>query len=131
MQYIQTDNALLPAGHYSQAIKHAGVLYVSGQLPIDPDSRAHVKGNIEAQARRVFDNIALILQAAGASLNKVIKLVIYIADVGLWAQVNAICAEYFIHHKPVRTIVPVSALHFGFGIEVDCMAACDEYRQWL
>lgn len=126
MQYIQTDNALKPAGHYSQAIKYAGVLYVSGQLPIDPDSGAHVIEDVETQARRVFDNIALILQAAGTSLDKVIKLVIYIADVGLWTQVNAICAEYFIHHKPVRKIVPVSALHFSFGIEIDCMAVCDE-----
>lgn len=126
MQYIQTDNALKPAGHYSQAINHAGVLYVSGQLPIDPDSGAHVIEDFETQARRVFDNISLTLQAAGTSLDKVIKLVIYITDVGLWAQVNAICAEYFMQHKPVRTIVPVSALHFGFGIEIDCMAVCDE-----
>ena len=126
MHYIQTDNALKPTGHYSQAIKHAGMLYVSGQLPIDPDSGAYVAQDFETQARRVFDNITLILQAAGTSLDNTVKLVIYITDVALWAQVNAICTEYFIHHKPVRTIVPVNTLHFGFDIEIDCMVMCDE-----
>ena len=125
MEYIQTDNALKPAGHYSQAIKHAGLLYVSGQLPIDPDSSKKVTGDINTQARCVFDNIKLILNQAGTDLNQVIKLVIYISSVELWNQVNDICGEYFVTHKPVRTIVPTRDLHFDFSIEIDCIAICN------
>jgi|SRR5699024_4560174 len=124
MEYIQTDNALKPAGHYSQAIKHAGLLYVSGQLPIDPDTGEKVTGDIDTQARCVFDNIKLILNQAGTDLNQVIKLVIYISSVSLWNRVNDICGEYFIDHKPVRTIVPTRDLHFGLSVEIDCIAVC-------
>lgn len=125
MEYIQTNNALKPAGHYSQAIKYQGLLYVSGQLPIDPDSGKKVTGTIQAQARRVFDNLKLILAEANTDLNQVIKLVVYISSVELWDEVNQICGEYFVVHKPVRTIVPTRDLHFGVTIEIDCIAACD------
>lgn len=125
MKYIQTDNALKPAGHYSQAIQHAELLYVSGQLPIDPDSGIKVTGDIKIQARRVFDNLSLILKHANTDFNKVIKLVIYISNVEAWSDVNEICGEYFLTHKPVRTIVPTRDLHFGLSIEIDCIAICD------
>ncbi|KPD01778.1 RidA family protein [Moellerella wisconsensis] len=125
MKYIQTDNALKPAGHYSQAIKHAGLLYVSGQLPIDPDTGNKVNGDIKEQANCVFDNLKLILKQADTDINQVIKLVIYISSVELWDQVNDICGDFFISHKPVRTIVPTRDLHFGFNIEVDCIAICE------
>ena len=125
MEYIQTDNALKPAGHYSQAIKHAELLYVSGQLPINPDSGKKVTSDINTQARCVFDNIKLILNQAGTDLNQVIKLVIYISSVELWNQVNDVCGEYFVTHKPVRTIVPTRDLHFDFSIEIDCIAICN------
>lgn len=124
MEYIQTDNALKPAGHYSQAIKHAGLLYISGQLPIEPNSGEKVTGEINIQARRVFDNLGLILNQAGTDFNQVLKLVIYISSVELWNQVNDICGEYFVAHKPVRTIVPIRELHFGLSIEIDCIAVC-------
>jgi 2-iminobutanoate/2-iminopropanoate deaminase len=125
MEYIQTDNALKPAGHYSQAIKHAGLLYVSGQLPIDPDTGAKVDGDIKAQASQVFENLNIILKQADTDIDKIIKLVIYISNVELWAPVNDICGDYFVSHKPVRTIVPTRDLHFGFHIEVDCIAMCE------
>lgn len=125
MEYISTNNALKPSGNYSQAIKHAGLLYVSGQLPIDPNSGKKITGNIETQARRVLDNLELILKRAGTDLDHVLKLVIYISDVEFWGQVNMICGEYFISHKPVRTIIPTRDLHFGFNIEIDCIAICN------
>lgn len=125
MEYIQTDNALKPAGHYSQAIKHAGLLYVSGQLPIDPDTGNKVNGDIKEQANCIFNNLKLILKQADTDMNQVIKLVIYISSVELWNQVNDICGDYFVSHKPVRTIVPTRDLHFGFNIEVDCIAICE------
>lgn len=125
MEYIQTDNALKPAGHYSQAIKHAGLLYVSGQLPIDPDTGNKVNGDIKEQANCIFNNLKLILKQVDTDMNQVIKLVIYISSVELWNQVNDICGDYFVSHKPVRTIVPTRDLHFGFNIEVDCIAICE------
>lgn len=125
MEYILTDNALKPAGHYSQAIKHSGLLYVSGQLPIDPDSGDKITGDIQTQARRVFDNLELILEQANTDINQVLKLVIYISNVAFWDEVNKVCGEYFTDHKPVRTIVPTRDLHFGFNIEIDCIAICN------
>ncbi len=126
MKYIQTNNQLKPAGHYSQAILHNGLLYVSGQLPVNPDTGEKTAGDIEQQTRQVLDNLALILNEAGTTLNQIIKLVIYISDVHLWGMVNQICGEYFTDHKPVRTIVPTRDLHFGLKIEVDCIAICED-----
>ena len=124
MKYIQTNNQLKPAGHYSQAILHNGLLYVSGQVPVNPGTGEKTAGDIEQQTRQVLDNLALILNEAGTTLNQIIKLVIYISDVQLWDTVNKICGEYFTDHKPVRTIVPTRDLHFGLKIEVDCIAIC-------
>ncbi len=126
MEYIQTDNALKPAGSYSQGIVHNGLLYISGQLPIHPDSGEKVTGTITAQTQRVFDNLKLILKQANTDLNQVLKMVIYVSDVQMWGEVNRICGDYFTTHKPVRTIVPTKALHFGFNIEVDCIAIVNE-----
>lgn len=125
MKYIQTNNALKPAGHYSQAIVCNNLAYVSGQLPIDPDTGAKVGGDIEQQARRVLDNLVIILENAGSSLEKILKLVIYISDVYMWDIVNRVCGDYFTAHKPARTIVPTRELHFGLEIEIDCIALCE------
>ncbi|MGF1844759.1 MULTISPECIES: RidA family protein [Vibrio] len=125
MRYIQTNNALKPAGHYSQAIVCNNLAYVSGQLPISPDTGRKVTGDVEQQARRILDNLAIILEDAGSNLDKVLKLVIYISDVHMWDTVNSVCGEYFTSHKPVRTIVPTRELHFGLKIEIDCIALCE------
>lgn len=124
MKFIQTNNALKAVGHYSQAIVCNGLVYVSGQLPIDADTGEKITGDVEQQTRRVLDNLRLILEEAGTDLQQVIKLVIYISDVDMWSIVNTICKEYFLHHKPVRTIVPTRELHFGLKIELDCIALC-------
>jgi len=126
MKYIETASALKSAGHYRQAIAHGGLLYVSGQLPINPDTGEKVRGNIAAQTRQVFDNIIKILDSEETSIDKILKLVIYISDVNLWGEVNQICGEYFRKHKPVRTIIPISNLHFGLKIEMDCIAICEK-----
>ncbi|MFC1237653.1 RidA family protein [Vibrio sp. F74] len=124
MKYIQTDDALKPAGHYSQAIVHNGLVYVSGQLPINAESGEKVTCEIELQTRQVFDNLINILDKAGTNLDQTLKLVVYISDVHNWNKIDAICGHYFKNHKPVRTIVPTRELHFGLGIEVDCIAIC-------
>ncbi|WED28251.1 Rid family detoxifying hydrolase [Vibrio sp. DW001] len=124
MKYIQTNDALKPVGHYSQAIVHNGLVYVSGQLPINPDSGEKVTGDIELQTRQIFDNLIKILDTAGTTLDQTLKLVVYISDVHYWSEIDAICSDYFTNHKPVRTIVPTRGLHFGLEIEVDCIAIC-------
>lgn len=125
MKYIQTKNSLKAAGHYSQAIVHNGLIYVSGQLPINPNTGEKINGDISQQTHRVLDNLNTILEEAGTDLQQVLKLVIYISDIDMWDTVNDICKEYFMDHKPVRTIVPTRELHFGLKIEVDCIAICE------
>jgi 2-iminobutanoate/2-iminopropanoate deaminase len=123
MELIETDKAPLPAGHYSQAIVHCGLVYVSGQLPIDPKTGERRTGSIEKQTRMVLQNLSAILEASNSSLNQVLKVTVFISDISLWGKVNEVYAEIFGDHRPARAIVPTRDLHFGFQIEVDAIAA--------
>ena len=125
MKPIKTDKAPLPGGHYSQAMVHNGLVYVSGQLPIDPQTGEKQTGAIEDQTRLVLENLSAILVASGSSLNQVLKVTVYISDISLWGKVNEVYAEIFGDHRPARAIVPTRDLHFGFMIEVDAVAAVD------
>ena len=122
MQFINTDQAPAPGGHYSQGIVHNDVLYVSGQLPIDPDSGEKKHGAIEQEAIQVLENLEGVLEAAGSSKDKVLRVTLYISDVTLWDEVNKVYAEFFGNHKPARTVVPSGELHHGFKIEIDAIA---------
>jgi 2-iminobutanoate/2-iminopropanoate deaminase len=123
MKSTYTENAPAPGGHYSQAIVHNGLVYVSGQLPIDPKTGEKQTGAIEEQTRLVFQNLSAILEASGSSLEQVLKVTVYISDISLWGKVNEVYAEIFGDHRPARAIVPTRDLHFGFKIEVDAIAA--------
>jgi len=125
LKTICTDAAPSPAGHYSQAIVHQGIAYVSGQLPIDPSTGENRIGSIEEQTNQTIDNLAAILRAAGSDLNRVLKTTVYISDIALWGSVNAVYAERFGTHQPARAVVPTKDLHFGFQIEIDAIAAVD------
>ncbi len=118
-----TSNAPRPAGHYSQSIEFNGLLFVSGQLPIDPLSDDRSVGPIEDQARQVLKNLRSIVDDAGSSMDGILKVTIYISDMTLWGAVNAIYTEYFGDHKPARAIVPVNELHYGYQIELEAIAA--------
>ncbi len=120
---ITTSNAPIPAGHYSQAIVHNGLVYVAGQLPIDPKTGHKETGQIEQQAELVLNNIREILLASGSDLNHVLKMTVYISDISLWGRVNETYARILGDHKPARAIVPVNELHHGFQIEIDAIAA--------
>lgn len=122
MKFIQTNNALTPAGHYSQAVVHNDMVYISGQLAIDHETGNKVFGSIEEQLGVVLNNINLILIEAGSAKEKVIKVTIYIPDVSLWGQVDKIYADFFGTHKPARVVVPTRELHYGLSIEVDAIA---------
>ena len=125
MKPVKTDKAPLPGGHYSQAMVHNGLVYVSGQLPIDPQTGEKQTGAIEDQTRLVLENLSAILVASGSSLSQVLKVTVYISDISLWGKVNEVYAQIFGDHRPARAIVPTKDLHFGFKIEMDAVAAVD------
>ncbi len=123
MKKVYTSNAPTPAGHYSQAIVHNGLVFVSGQLPIDPATGEKITGSIEEQTKQVLENIAAVLTAAKSELKKVIKTTVYISDISLWDQVNEVYSEYFGKVRPARSVVPTRELHYGFKIEMEAIAA--------
>ena len=122
MKFIETNKAPKPAGHYSQAVESGNMIFVSGQLPINPDNNEKITGSISDQTHQVLKNISAILQEAGYSLKNVVKSTVYISDISLWSEVDKIYAEYFADHKPARAVVPSRELHFGFQIEMDVIA---------
>ena len=122
MHPVSTSMAPEPAGHYSQAIKHLGLIFVSGQLPIDPVTREIVPGDIELQTRQTIENVKQILRAAGSDLDGVLKSTIFITSEDYWPVVNRIYAEYFGDHMPARAIIPCGPLHHGALLEMEVIA---------
>jgi 2-iminobutanoate/2-iminopropanoate deaminase len=123
MRPISTDQAPGPRGHYSQAIVHNGLVFTAGQLPIDPATGAVVGESIEEQTEQVLENVAAVLSAAGATLESVIKVTVYVPDMTLWSGLNEVYSKFFGDHKPARCVVPTRALHQDVKIEVDVVAA--------
>jgi 2-iminobutanoate/2-iminopropanoate deaminase len=129
MNFISTDNAPTPAGHYSQAVVHGGLVYVAGQLPIDPADSSRPPGGIEDQTARALANVAAILDAAGSGLGQVLQITVYVTDAALWPQVNSVYARVMGEHRPARAIVPVATLRHGMLIEIQAIAALREESQ--
>ena len=125
MQTVFTPQAPTPAGHYSQAVIHGDLVFVSGQLAIDPQTGEKRIGSIEEQTELVLRNLSAILKAANSGMDQVLKTTVYIADIGLWERVNKVYADFFGEHRPARTVVPTRELHFGFQIEMEASAAID------
>ena len=123
MTPITTTAAPAAAGHYSQAMEHAGTVYVAGQLPIDPARPQQRLVAFEAQARQVIANVIAIVEAAGSSRENILRTTVFIADIAHWPAFNAIYAEMMGAHRPARTVVPVPALHYGYLVEMDAIAA--------
>lgn len=120
-QAIHTDHAPAAIGPYSQAVRCGGTVYLSGQIPLDPSSMELVQGDISAQARRVFDNLRAVCEAAGGSLAEVARIGIYLTDLGNFAAVNAVMAEYFSTPYPARSTIGVASLPRGAQVEVDAI----------
>src|SRR5690606_13344635 len=116
---IQTDRAPAAIGPYSQATRAGSTVFFSGQIPLDPATGEVVEGGIEAQARRAFDNLKAVAEAAGGSLADVTRLGLYLTDLTQFAAVNAVMAEYFEAPYPARSTIEVSALPKGVLFEVD------------
>jgi 2-iminobutanoate/2-iminopropanoate deaminase len=123
LEAIRTDNAPVPRGPYNQAIRAGNTIYLAGQIPIDPSTNEVVKGGIEEQTRRVLENIKAILEAAGASMDRVVKTTIFLQDVADFPQMNAVYAQYFTGTTPARSTVQVAALPGpGVRLQVDAIA---------
>jgi len=120
---ISTDKAPQAIGTYSQAVRHGGLVFLSGQIPLDPASMEVVPGGIENQIRRVFDNLAAVCAAAGGSLDDIVKLTVFLTDMGDFPQVNTIMGQYFTAPYPARAAVQVAALPKGVNIEMDAILA--------
>ena len=123
MKEIRTDEAPPPAGHYSQAIVHAGLAYVSGQLPIDGDGNMLGEASVEEQTRVVLANLDAILRAAESGLGQVLQMTIYLTDIEHWPAVNAAYTDVMGEHRPARAVIPVRDLHHGVALEVQAIAA--------
>lgn len=118
---IHTDQAPAAIGPYSQAVRAGSTVYLSGQIPLDPATGELVAGDIQAQARRAFDNLRAVCEAAGGSLEQVARLGLYVTNLADFAAVNAVMAEYFDAPYPARSTIQVSALPKAAAFEVDAV----------
>ncbi len=126
IKQVLTENAPAPGGHYSQAIIYNGLIYISGQLPINPATGEKNLGSIESQTEQVLKNISEILKAAGSDLSRVLKMTVYVSDISLWGAVNPVYARIMGEARPARAIVPTRDLHYGFKIEIEAIAAVND-----
>jgi len=118
---IHTDKAPQAIGTYSQAVNHQGIVFISGQIPLDPDNMEMVTGGIEPQIQRVFEDLSALCSAAGGSLDDIVKLTVFLTDMGNFPQVNAIMEQYFSAPFPARAAVGVAALPKGAEVEMDAI----------
>ncbi len=120
---ITTEKAPQAIGTYSQAVTHQGLVFLSGQIPLDPQSMEVVTGGIEAQIRQVFDNLSAVCTAAGGTLDDILKLTVFLTDMSDFPQVNSIMGQYFNAPYPARAAVQVAALPKGVNVEMDAILA--------
>jgi reactive intermediate/imine deaminase len=124
-QIIHTDRAPAAIGTYSQAVKAGSTVYISGQIPLEPQSGKMIEGDFEAETRRVFDNLQAIAEASGGSLAQAVRVTVYLLDLAHFAKVNEIMAEYFPVPWPARAAIGVAQLPRGARVEVDCILHLD------
>lgn len=123
IQVIATDNAPQAIGPYSQAIKHNGLVFVSGQIPLDPETMTLVTGPVKDQTRRVLNNLKAILEAAGTNMERVLKATVFLKDMADFDEVNQVYSEFFSQHKPARACVQVARLPKDVAVEIEVVAA--------
>ena len=118
---VHTDKAPSAIGTYSQAVKHGNLVFLSGQIPLDPDTMELVTGDFEARTRRVFDNLKAVVEAAGGNMDQILKLNIYLTELANFATVNTVMAEYFDEPYPARAVVGVASLPKGSDVEAEAV----------
>ena len=119
---VSTPDAPAPLGHYAQAVIAGAFVFVSGQLAIDPESGQPQAGPIGEQTRMALKNVAALLQAAGSSVDRVVKTTVYVSDMSGFGEVNEAYAEFFGEHRPARAAVPTRDLPKGLGVEIEAVA---------
>lgn len=122
MTFIQTQNAPAPGGHYSQAVVHNGLVYLSGILPITPAGQKLSDASVAEQTEQILANLDAILQAAGSQRSNVLKVTVFVSDISAWGTVNQLYTQFFGDHRPARSVVPVGPLHYGLSIELEAIA---------
>ena len=125
-EIINTDQAPAAIGAYSQGVKVGNTVYLSGQIPLDPTTMQFVEGGMEAQIRRVFDNLAAVARASGGTLADTVKLNVFLTDLGHFGLLNQIMAEYFKEPYPARAAIGVAALPRGAQVEMDAVLMLSE-----
>jgi len=122
-QSVHSDSAPAAIGTYSQAIRSGNLVFLSGQIPLDPATMDVVDGDFEARARRVFENLRAVAEAAGGDLDQVVKLTIFLTDLDNFATVNSVMEDYFQPPYPARAAVGIAALPKGVDVEADAILA--------
>jgi 2-iminobutanoate/2-iminopropanoate deaminase len=123
MKKIQPADQPQPKGHYSPGFEHNGLVFVSGQLPMDLKTRVPFTGSVEEQTELALRNVEHVLEAAGTDLNHVLQMTIYVSDMEMWDAVNKTYARVMGDHRPARAMIPVKDLHFDTKIEIQAIAA--------
>jgi 2-iminobutanoate/2-iminopropanoate deaminase len=122
-QTISTDHAPKAIGPYSQAVISGGFAFLSGQIPLDPVTNQLVDGDIGVQTERVFENLRAVLEAAGSSLERVVKTTVFLKDMGEFSKMNEVYARYFPQNPPARSTVEAARLPRDVRVEIDCIAS--------
>ncbi|ABC78580.1 RidA family protein [Syntrophus aciditrophicus] len=125
-KWVHAAEAPRPVGPYAQAVKAGGWLYVSGQIPLDPQTGQLLTGSFAEQAEKTLDNLAAILKAGGSSLDSVVKVTIYLADMAYFNEFNTVYASYFENSRPARSCVAVSRLPKDALLEIEAVALCED-----
>jgi|TARA_R110000868_G_scaffold196864_4_gene442912 2-iminobutanoate/2-iminopropanoate deaminase len=122
LEITETENAPLPGGHYSQAVRHENTWYISGILPVSTTVDTLIVKSFPEQVKQVLANADAILSASGCSRDDVIKSTVYISDIAKWPEFDRLYAQFFSDHRPARAVIPVPTLHHGFDVEVEMIA---------
>lgn len=122
MRLITCDTASPPGGHHSQAAQAGDLIFVSGQLGFEPGTRIKRATTVDQETRNCLQNLRVVLEAAGSSLDQLVKVTIYVSSIEYWATVDDVFADVMGDHRPARAIVPCGPLHAGFNVEVDAVA---------
>jgi 2-iminobutanoate/2-iminopropanoate deaminase len=122
IRFVKASELPAPAGHYSPAVVHGGVVYISGQLGRSGGMSDEEAGDVRVQVRRALSAIEALLRAAGSSKSSVLKVNVYVPDVSLWPVVNEEYARFMGEHRPARAVIPTAPLHFGALVEIDAIA---------
>lgn len=122
LELLSTDRAPAAVGPYSQGVKAGNIIFTSGQLPINSKTGELLKNDIQAATKLSLENVKAVLEAAGASLEDVVKVTVFVTDIGQFSLINEIYAQYFSNHKPARSLVEVAKLPLGGEIEIEAIA---------